>query len=206
MKPTTFVFNLALMGLVIVLAMGGLRRDGEPAAPVKAQSSEQAECSNMRSVSVSGAAVVNVVPDRALLQLGVQSNGNSPDGVERANRAEIQRVIKAVRSLGVEEKDIATDYYIVYPIYENYDSLRIRGYRIDNTVSITLRDVNLADDVILAALNSGANEVQDVQFYTSELERAGRRRAACYRSVRIHGTNIMVPGGVDARRPFGRRM
>lgn len=171
MKPTMFVINLVLMGLVLVLALGGLLPDRDAAAAVKAQSSDQAKCSSMRSVSVSGAAVVNVVPDRALLQLGVQSNGTTPDGVERANRAEIQRVIKAVRALGVEEKDIATDYYIVYPIYETYDSLRIRGYRIDNTVSITLRDVNLADDVILAALNSGANEVQDVQFYTSELRK-----------------------------------
>jgi uncharacterized protein YggE len=34
-----------------------------------------------------------------------------------------------------------------------------------------VRDVNLADDVILAALKNGANEVQDVQFYTSELRK-----------------------------------
>ena len=57
------------------------------------------------------------------------------------------------------------------PVYENYNSLEIKGYRIDNTVSITVRDVNLADDVILAAFKAGANQVQDVQFYTSELRK-----------------------------------
>jgi len=34
-----------------------------------------------------------------------------------------------------------------------------------------LRDINQADDTLLAALKSGANEVQDVQFYTSELRK-----------------------------------
>ena len=47
----------------------------------------------------------------------------------------------------------------------------ISGYRIDNTVSITVRDVSLADDVLIAALKAGANEVQDVQFYSSELRK-----------------------------------
>lgn len=71
----------------------------------------------------------------------------------------------------MQAKDIATDYYLVYPLYEDYSSLVITGYRINNTVSIKLRDVNLVDDVLIAALKAGANEVQDVQFYSSELRK-----------------------------------
>ena len=99
-----------------------------------------------------------------------------------------------MRSLGVDAKDIATDYYIVYPVYDDYNSLVIKGYRIDNTVSITLRDVNLADDVILAALRVGANEVQDVEFYTSELRkyrdqaRAMAMQAASEKAAALAGT------------------
>ena len=139
--------------------------------PAAAPAAADGACDSSRSVQVSGAAVINVTPDRALLQLGVQSNGTSPDMVHAANVQEIQKVINAVRALGVDAKDIATDYYIVYPVYDDYSSLVIKGYRIDNTVSITLRDVTLVDDAILAALRAGANEVQDVQFYTSELRK-----------------------------------
>lgn len=124
-----------------------------------------------RSVQVSGAAVVYVTPDRALIQLGVQSNEVTPDATQAANEAKIKRVTEAIRKLGIDAKDIATDYYIVYPIYDDYNSLFIKGYRIDNTLSVTVRDVALADDVLLAALKAGANEVQDVQFYTSELRK-----------------------------------
>jgi uncharacterized protein len=172
-KLTSNLFKLSLLGVLVVLALSAWRPQAGSAAPRAAVEIPQADaaCASGRSVQVSGAAVINVTPDRALLQLGVQSNGTSPDLTHSANVQEIQMVINAVRALGVEAKDIATDYYIVYPVYEDYNSLAIKGYRIDNTVSITLRDVNLAADVILAALRAGANEVQDVQFYTSELRK-----------------------------------
>ena len=169
MKNTSNIFNLVCVGVLLVIALNVL--PPRAPAPALAMAPSANSCDNSRAIQVSGAAVVYVTPDRALIQLGVQSNGLTPDSVQSANQHEIQKVINAVRSLGVDAKDIATDYYIVYPIYEDYDSLEIKGYRIDNTISITLRDVSLADDVIIAALKAGANEVQDVQFYTSELRK-----------------------------------
>lgn len=180
MKTTSQLFNLLVVAVLVFLAVEAWHPQAQVSALGDASSGgaltvagQPAEntCDSSRSVQVSGAAVVYVTPDRALLQLGVQSNGSTPEGVQRENFQEIQRVINAVRALGVEAKDIATDYYLVYPVYEEYNSLKIKGYRIDNTVSITLRDINLVDDAIIAALKVGANEVQDVQFYTSELRK-----------------------------------
>jgi uncharacterized protein YggE len=170
MKPTPQHYNLALVGLVILLALGAWRPQATTAAaPLPAI--QEDDCNTGRSIQVAGAAVVYIGPDRALIQLGVQSNGKTPEATQNANIQEIQKVMNAVRALGIEAKDIATDYYIVYPIYDDYSSLVITGYRIDNTVSITVRDVNLADDIIVSALRAGANEVQDVEFYTSELRK-----------------------------------
>jgi uncharacterized protein len=180
MKTISVSIRLAFLAILALLALGIWRQQAPtpaqaapiaPAAPVAQAAQATATCASGRSVQVSGAAVITVTPDRALIQLGVQSNGTSADLVRAANQQQIQRVIAAVRALGVDAKDIATDYYIVYPVYDDYSSLVIKGYRIDNTVSITLRDITLADDVILAAIKAGANEVQDVQFYTSELRK-----------------------------------
>ncbi len=169
MKSQPFFFYLTLAALLIVLVV----RDWQPALPASAQTPtpSNAECDINRKVQASGTAVVYVAPDRAMIQLGVQSNGTSPDSVHAENLRQIQRVINAVMALGVDAKDIATDHYIVTPVYSDYNSLTIIGYRINNTVSITLRNVALTDDVIMNALKVGANEVQDVQFYTSELRR-----------------------------------
>jgi hypothetical protein len=133
-------------------------------------------CSTGRTIQVSGAAVVNVVPDQILLQLGVQSNGVTVNEVERANTAAIQSLMRALRAQGVAEKDIATDWYVIEPLYDDYDSLHIKGYRIDNIVAVTLRSGDRVSPVIAAALKAGANQVVNVEFYTSQL-RAFRDQA-----------------------------
>ncbi len=166
MKASSPLYPLALAGFLVVLA-GACHSQAPAAAMPVTQAAES--CDTGRSIHVSGAAVVYAAPDRALIQLGVQSNGETPESTQEANFKAIQRVTQAVRALGVEAKDIATDHYLVYPVYEDYNSLVIQGYRIDNIVSITLRDVNLVEKVIVVALQAGANEVLDVQFFTSEL-------------------------------------
>jgi uncharacterized protein YggE len=199
MKSTSNFLSLAVIAVLAVLAVFALSAyHPEPPFAAQAQAPADTSCDTKRSIQVSGAAVVNVIPDRAMIQLGVQSNGSTPDATQAANVAEIQRVIAAVRAVGVDAKDIATDYYIVYPVYDDYNSLVIKGYRINNTVSITLRDVNLTDDVILAALKAGANEVQDVQFYTSELRKfRDQARAMAMQAAREKAAALAETAGAS---------
>ena len=127
------------------------------------------ECDSTRSIQVSGSAVVKVVPDFVTIQLGVTSNDTSPQGVYDKNTGAIKKVVAAIRLLGVADKDISTDYYLIYPLYDRYDSLTITGYRINNTVVVNLKDVSKVSQVLATALSAGANEVVDVQFKTTQL-------------------------------------
>jgi uncharacterized protein YggE len=135
------------------------------------QKPQSAVCDSTRSIQVSGVAVVNVTPDRALIKLGVQSNGRSAKEAQAKNSARIIKITRALKALGIESKDIATDWYTVEPRYQDYDSLYIEGYRIYNIIEITMRDVSKTNDAIIAAFQAGANQVVDVQFYTSELRK-----------------------------------
>jgi uncharacterized protein YggE len=178
MKQFPVFLNAVLTGLLAVILLNfGLpatrAQAAQPTVTPTAQPAQPAKlaCDSSRSVQVSGTAVINVTPDRALIQLGVQSNGMTPEAVEAANSASLQKVIKAVRALGVDPKDIATDWYIIEPVYEDYDSLYIKGYRIHNVIAITLRDVSKASQVIASALKAGANQVVNVDLYTSELRK-----------------------------------
>jgi hypothetical protein len=103
--------------------------------------------------------------------LGVQSNATTPQKVETVNSTTINRVIQALKAQGIEEKEIVTDWYVIEPIYEDYSSLYIKGYRINNIVAITLRDISKVNKVIIAALNAGANQVVNVEFYLSHLRK-----------------------------------
>ena len=173
MKSLSIVLNTILVCvLVFLLATIGLPNSEVLAAsgdPIPAETSDT--CNSSRSVHVSGTAVVNVTPDRVLIQLGVQSNGFTPQLAEAANSGTIFRVIQAIKKEKVEEKDIVTDRYVIDPIYEDYDDLHIKGYRIYNMVAVTLRDINKANDVIIAALGAGANQVVNVEFYLSDLRK-----------------------------------
>lgn len=173
MKTQTTLLNTLLVCLVVFLAINtGLPERAVSAAGANpAPSYNQGSCSTGRSISVSGTAVVNVLPDRVLIQLGVQSNGRTPQFVEAANSATVYRVIQAIKKENVAEKDIVTDRYVIDPIYDDYNSLTIEGYRIYNMVAITLRDINKVNDIMIAALNAGANQVVNVEFYLSDLRK-----------------------------------
>jgi uncharacterized protein len=173
MKTPAHTLTIILLCLVLALALNIYL----PSQPVWAAESNTAlptnedNCSTDRSIAVSGTAVVNVTPNRALIQLGVQSNGRTPQLTEGANSATVYRVIQAIKKLGVAERDIVTDRYVIDPIYRDYDSLTIDGYRINNTVAITLQDINQVNEVVIAALNAGANQVLNVEFYLSDLRK-----------------------------------
>ncbi len=171
MKQLTTILNTVLICILVLILASLVLPDhtaqATQALQITAESSQT--CNSSRTVHVSGTAVVHVAPDRALIQLGVQSNGTTPSEVRNLNDEAIQDVIKALKSLGIAAKDISTDRYIVEPIYDDYASLYINGYRIDNVIAVTLRDVDKVSDVIVSALETGANQVINVELYTSEL-------------------------------------
>jgi uncharacterized protein len=202
MKPLRPLFNLALgitLGIGLVIGLLGRQSGVWAATPSPQQHTTVSDCDNSRSVQVTGAATINVVPDRVLIKLGVESRGLTPDQVQAENLAAIQRVTSAVRGLGVAEKDIATDYYLVNPVYGDYESLQIKGYRINNVVAVTLNDVNQAGAVLIAALKAGANEVLDVEFYTSQLRKyRDEARALAMKAATEKAQALAGAGGAQA--------
>ena len=173
MKNTIHSLKFILVGVLVsfLFSSGVPATKVQGAMPQISAPAQAAGCDSNRTVQVTGSALINVTPDRALVQLGVQSNGASVDEVQTANTLAIQHVIAAIKAQGVEQKDIATDLYVIEPVYETYDSLSIKGYRIDNTVAVTVRDVNKTSAIVAVSLVAGANQVNDVGFYTSELRK-----------------------------------
>ncbi|MBI5838662.1 MAG: SIMPL domain-containing protein [Chloroflexi bacterium] len=172
----TIVNTILACSLIFLLFTTGLPNFNAHAAtptplPQSTEQPSQPVCDSSRTIQVSGTAVVNVKPDRALIQLGVQSNGRSAKEAQAKNAAGINDVIKALKALGIEAKDISTDWYVIEPLYQDYDSLIIKGYRIYNIIEVTVRDVDKANDAIVAAMQAGANQVVNVEFYTSELRK-----------------------------------
>jgi uncharacterized protein YggE len=205
MKHISTIVNtiLAVILILILLTMGLPNFHAQAAATqatqtVTAEPTKETACDPDRSIHVTGTAVVNVPPDRALIQLGVQSNGKTPKEVQARNAGTIQDVIKAVKALGVEAKDISMDHYVIEPLYKPDDSLQIDGYRIYNVISITMRDVDKTSEAIAAAFQEGANQVVNVEFYTSELRKyRDQAREMAMKAASEKATALSQAAGAD---------
>ena len=121
---------------------------------------------DMPLITVSGEGIVEVSPDRATISVGVVSREKDPAKVQAENAKIASEIIKSATALGVEKKNIRTGNYSFRAIYHN-DQNRHRifdGYEVNNTVTITVDDLNLVGKIIDAALSRGANSIESLQF------------------------------------------
>jgi uncharacterized protein YggE len=137
---------------------------------VSAQSISPLAQATPGTISVTGDAQINVVPDKVLITLGVESTEQNLADAKSGNDANIARILTLTQNFKIEAKDVQTDHISIQPRYDN-SSLHIVGYTVRKTIVITLRDISKFDDVLSGAINSGANVVQGVQFLTSDLRK-----------------------------------
>lgn len=194
---------LAIILILILLSTGLPNSRAQAAAATQTDTTEsapesQSSCKPDRNIHVTGTAAVNVPPNRALIQLGVQSNGKTPEQVQARNAVAISKVIEALNRSGVESKDIATDWYVIEPLYEDYDSLQIKGYRIYNVIAVTMRAVEKTSEAIAAAFQAGANQVVNVEFYTSDLRQyRDQARAMAMKAASEKASALARAAGAD---------
>ena len=82
-------------------------------------------------ITVQGTASVNVVPDRAELSFGVESQGQTAKAALAANAAEMRKVIAALKAAGAT--DIKTQYVSLSPRYNERNEAQ--GFTASNSVS-----------------------------------------------------------------------
>lgn len=201
MKQISLPLRLISLGLLLLFVLSAmLPKSAVKATPLNlATPAAQETCDSTRTIQVTGSAMINVIPDKAVIQLGVQSSGVTPDDVQNINASTMQQVLKALQAQGIETKDISTDIYIIEPVYDNYNSLFIKGYRINNLVAVTLRDIQKTSKLIAAALKADANQVVSVEFYTNDLRKyRDQARELAMQAAREKADALAQTAGAEA--------
>lgn len=131
-------------------------------------------------ISVTGRGEVKVSPDRATIQVSVQTRAAraAAAAVENANKQ--QSVLAALKGLGLASDQLSTINYNVLPEqrYEPNREPTIVGYSVTNTILVDVRKLSQVGPVIDAALAHGANTITSLQFYASNTEIARRSAIA----------------------------
>ncbi len=131
-------------------------------------------------IAVTGRGEVKVSPDRATIQISVQTRASTAAAAAAENANKQQAVLTSLRALGLGNDQLSTINYNVYPEqrYEQGKEPVIVGYTVTNTILAEVRKLSQVGPVIDAALSHGANMISSLQFYASNTEAARRTAIA----------------------------
>lgn len=119
-------------------------------------------------VVVNGEGIVKVIPDEVLIKSRVEHEGNDPQEVKRKNDEVVNKVIQYLKSQGIPEKNIQTDYVNLNKNY-NYDN-KTYSYVANQAISIKLNDLKSYEKIMSGLLEVGLNRIDGVQFESSKID------------------------------------
>jgi uncharacterized protein YggE len=118
---------------------------------------------------VNGEGKAMAVPDVAILSLGVEAQALTVAQAQADAAGAMDKVMKALTDNGVQEKDIQTQQFSIYPIIrwiEEENREEIIGYRVSNTVTAKIRAIDKAGVIIDAVAEAGGDftRINDISF------------------------------------------
>lgn len=186
----TILAVLALLALtaVLVACTGPATADAAPNPLVSAG-----------GITVVGQGEAFGQPDQAQVQIGVETFASQVSQATDENEATIQAIMDALTAQGIAAEDVQTTNYNLWAeqIYGDRGPEGIAGYRVNNQVNVTIRDIDAVGDVLAAVTEAGANNIFGIYFSVSDpaaLEEEAR--AAAMADARERAASLAELGGV----------
>lgn len=147
-------------------------------APVSAQQATILPTSP--SISIGSVGEIKVSPDRANIQMSVQTRAATAQAAATENAARQKAVIDALRALGLNANQISTIGYNVMPEqrYEQNREPVVIGYNVTNTISVDVTDLAMVGRIIDTAISKGANMITSLNFFAANTDAARRQAIA----------------------------
>jgi len=142
-------------------------------------------------ITVSDTGEVYAKPDLAIATLSVVTEAKTVTKALSENTEKMNAVINFVKNQGVEDKDLKTTSFNIYPRYE-YQRIEIEiypyppgkrvlvGYEVSQSLQVKIRNMEKIGQIVEGATDAGANQVSDLQFTIDkqdELKKQAREQA-----------------------------
>lgn len=126
-------------------------------------------------ITVSGDAEVFAVPDIATFSVTVQEEAKEVKPAQDTATKKSNEIVAYLKAQGIDEKDIQTVDYSVYPQYDYTQSACregycppgrqvLRGYQVSMTLSVKVRETQKAGDLLTGVGSRGASQVSGLSF------------------------------------------
>ncbi len=184
MKKTILIITAALITILGLTACAG------PVVSTVPQ---------IRTLNASGTGEVYMVPDVAYINIGVRVDADEVSEALSKNNIQANEIADALKSLGVEQKDIQTSNFNVYPMtdYGMDGQVTRRYFVVENTVYVTVHDLNSLGSLLDAVVRSGANTINGISFDVLDKEAAiAQARDMAIENAREQAKAIAESAGV----------
>jgi len=140
-------------------------------------------------ITVSATGEIYAKPDLAEVSFSVITEEKTVTETLSKNSEAMNKILDSIKGQGVEEKDLKTTGFNIYPRYEWHEKAQITppqgervlvGYEVRQTVKVKIRDLGKIGDIIQGATDAGANQVGDLRFTIDkedEIKKEARKQA-----------------------------
>lgn len=158
----TILFGLlSVLSIVLIVAlfstMGFLRSAGASSS----------------TVTFTGEGKVSAKPDIATVDFSIVTEATTSTDAQNQNSSKSKSVEDFLKKQGIEDKDIKTTAYNIYPqyYYPANGPQRFSGYQVSQSYHVKIRDFTKASAVVDGLVKAGVNQVNNLEFEIEDPDR-----------------------------------
>jgi uncharacterized protein YggE len=185
MRTKILVFSV--LAFALILSACGPTTINQEAPPIN------------RTLNVNGLGVSYLTPDIAYIYIGVHNEGPTASEAVDANKVQTQAVLDALKKAGVDDKDLRTTNFSIWPS-QQYDAAGKQTgttYMVDNTVYVTVRNLDGLGALLDDTISAGANSINSIQFDVADKTAAVKEaRTKAVEDAKIQAQELADAAGV----------
>ncbi|MBU2634517.1 MAG: SIMPL domain-containing protein [Nanoarchaeota archaeon] len=155
MKKST-LSGIVLIIIVLAIAIIGVTRLG---GFVK---------NEQKTIDVTGSSTISKLPDKAILSIGVETQGENANSAENENTVITNNIYDSLESLGLTSEDYKTQSFNIYPNKDWENNGEILSYTVNHMILIDTDKIDLIPEILDLVVDAGANNIYGIDFTLKE--------------------------------------
>jgi len=134
------------------------------------------------TITVAGEGEVNAVPDIGEFSFSVNAEGADAATAQAESGTKINAILAYLKEKGIEEKDIKTQNYNLYPKWRYEERICLNnfycppgeqiqdGFQVSQTVTVKVRNLDTAGELIAGVGENGATDISNLNFTIDDVD------------------------------------
>ena len=201
LKAMSMITALAVVMLLVAACSDDNDAPQSPTGASQAMSAFSGGIQGQSGISVSGEGSIDLVPDLALLNVGVEAVAESVSQAREEAAQAMDAIIAAVKAQGLEDRDIQTKAFNIWPQYD-YQNNRstLVGYTVNNSATVKIRDISNVGPIIddVAEAGGNATRIHGIRFTVEDPKpHMADLREAAFQDAMAKAEHLATLAGVE---------